>query len=480
MGLASSSGVPRKVYFSSVPIEATHGRPLDGSDARSRTRRRFLRSPGQVIVAGFAVMIALGTILLMLPTARSGPGGAPLITALFTATSATCVTGLITVDTPVYWTAFGQAVILLLIQVGGLGIMALASLVGLLLFRRMGLRTRLTAAHETKSDGIGDVRRVLVGVLKVSLLMEAVVALFLTGRFIVGYDEPPVRAAYLGVFHAVSAFNNAGFALFSDNLISYATDPWICLPIAAAIIIGGLGFPVLLELRREFRRPLKWSIHTRLTLATYFGILVIAVVFVTVNEWNNPLTLGALDEPGRVVAGFFQGIVPRTAGFNSVDYGLMKDSTLLSTMVFMFIGGGSAGTAGGIKVTTFIILLFVITAEVRGGRDVNIADRRIGARVQRQALTVALLSLGLVMSTTLVLLEITSLPLRDVLFETVSAFATVGLSTGITAELPALGQLVLISLMFIGRLGPITLVSALALREKQLGYTLPEGRPLIG
>lgn len=237
---------------------------------------------------------------------------------------------------------------------------------------------------------------------------------------------------------------------------------------------------MLLELRRELTRPRKWSIHTKLAMLTYFGILLVAVVFVTANEWNNPATLGALDEPGRLLAGFFQGVVPRTAGFNSLDYGQMKDGTVLATTVFMFIGGGSAGTAGGIKVTTFIILLFVILAEVRGGRDVNVADRRIGSRVQRQALTVALLSMGLVMSTTLLLLEITSLLLRDVLFETVSAFATVGLSTGITAQLPGIGQLVLAALMFVGRLGPITLVSALALREKQLGYTLPEGRPLIG
>ncbi len=416
----------------------------------------------------------------MLPIARSGPGGAPFVTALFTATSATCVTGLTTVDTPVYWTGFGQAVILLLIQVGGLGIMALASMVGLLLFRRMGLRTRLTAAQETKSTALGDVRGVLLGVLKVSLIIEAVVAGVLTARFLLGYGEPPARALYLGVFHAISAFNNAGFALFSDNLMGFATDPWICLPIAAALILGGVGFPVLLELRREFGRPRKWSIHTRLTLVTYFGLLIIAVVFVTANEWNNPETLAAFDGPGRLVAGFFQGVTPRTAGFNSLDYGLMKDGTLLATTVLMFIGGGSAGTAGGIKGTTFIILFFVILAEVRGGRDVNVGDRRIDHRVQRQALAVALLSVGLVVSTTLLLLEITSLPLRDVLFETVSAFATVGLSTGITADLSYLGQFVLIGLMFVGRLGPITLVSALALREKQLGYTLPEGRPLIG
>ncbi|MDO5735474.1 MAG: potassium transporter TrkG [Propionibacteriaceae bacterium] len=446
----------------------------------SRTRRRFLRSPGQVIVLAFGGAVLLGTALLLLPMSRSGPGGADLVTALFTATSAVCVTGLITVDTATYWTGFGQFVILALIQVGGLGIMALASLVGLVLFRRMGLRTRLTAAQETKSAGLGDVRGVLVGVLKISLLIEAIVAVLLTLRFLTSYGEPWGRALTLGIFHAISAFNNAGFALYSDNMVGFASDPWICLPICAAIILGGLGFPVLLELRRQLRTPKRWSIHTRLTLATYFGLLVVAVVFVTANEWNNPATLGALDESGRLVAGIFQGVVPRTAGFNSVDYGQMKDGTLLATTVLMFIGGGSAGTAGGIKVTTFIILFFVIVAEVRGGRDVNVADRRIGSRVQRQALTVALLSMGLVMSTTLLLLEITSLPLRDVLFETVSAFATVGLSTGITAQLPVVGQLVLAGLMFVGRLGPITLVSALALREKQLGYTLPEGRPLIG
>ncbi|MEO7589377.1 MAG: potassium transporter TrkG [Arachnia sp.] len=459
--------------------DATHGWRLTRPATR-KARHRFLRSPGQAIVTAFAAGVLIGTLLLMLPISRVGPGGAPFITALFTATSAICVTGLITVDTATYWTGFGQVVILALIQVGGLGIMALASLVGLLMFRRMGLRTRLTAAHETKSTGLGDVRSLLIGVGKVSLLIEAVVAVLLTGRFLLGHGEQPGRAIYLGIFHAVSAFNNAGFALYSDNLVGFATDPWVCLPIAAALILGGLGFPVLLELRRELVRPRKWSIHTRLTLATYFGLLVVAVVFVTANEWNNPATLGALDEPGRLLAGFFQGVVPRTAGFNSVDYGQMKDGTILASTVLMFIGGGSAGTAGGIKVTTFIILFFVILAEVRGGRDVNVADRRIGSRVQRQALAVALLSLGLVMSTTLLLLEITSLPLRDVLFETVSAFATVGLSTGITAQLPVLGQLVLAGMMFVGRLGPITLVSALALREKELGYTLPEGRPLIG
>ncbi len=442
--------------------------------------RPLFRHPAQVIVSAFAAAVVVGTVLLVLPVARTGPDGAPALTALFTATSAVCVTGLITVDTPTYWSGFGQAVILGLIQVGGFGIMTLASLVGLLLSRRMGLRSRLTAAAETKSVGLGDVRTVLVGVAKVSLLFESVTAVLLTGRFLWGYDEPLGRAVYHGVFHSVSAFNNAGFALYSDSLMGFVDDPWICLPIAVAVIFGGLGFPVLLELRRHLGRPSGWSLHTRLTLATSAALLVGGTLFVTASEWSNPATLGALDAPGRVLAGFFQAVMPRTAGFNSVDYGQMHEGTLLGTDVLMFIGGGSAGTAGGIKVTTFVILFYVIYAEVRGESHVNAADRRIGERVQRQALTVALLSVGLVMSAALLLLELSELPTRDVLFEAISAFSTVGLSTGITADLPPAGQVVLVLLMFVGRLGPITLVSALALREKQQRYILPEGRPLIG
>ena len=455
--------------------------PIGSTSPRARlSSRRVFRHPAQVIVFAFAVAVAVGTILLMLPVARVGAEGAPLLTALFTSTSAVCVTGLVTVDTPTYWSGFGQVVILGLIQVGGFGIMTLASLVGLLLSRRMGLRTRLTAAAETKSIGMGDVRAVLVGVAKVSLLFEVVTAALLAGRFLVGYDEPFGRALYLGVFHGVSAFNNAGFALYSDSLMGFATDPWICLPIAVAVIFGGLGFPVILELRRHLRRPRQWSLHTRLTVGTSAVLLGIGTLFVTASEWSNPGTLGTFDTPGRLLAGFFQAVMPRTAGFNSVDYGQMREGTLLGTDALMFIGGGSAGTAGGIKVTTFVLLMFVIVAEVRGEKHVNAADRRIGERVQRQALTVALLSIGMIAVATLVLLEITEFTTGQVLFETVSAFATVGLSTGITADLPGGGQVVLVVLMFMGRLGPITLVSALALRERQLRYTLPEGRPLIG
>jgi trk system potassium uptake protein len=446
-------------------------------------RRRWLprfRHPAQVIVVAFAVAVAVGTGVLMLPIAREGPGSAPLLTALFTATSAVCVTGLIVVDTPVYWSAFGQVAILAMIQVGGFGIMTLASLVGLLIWRRLGLRSRLIAAAETKHVGLGDVGRVVVGVIKVSLLFEALTAALLTARFALGYDQGLLRAIELGVFHAISAFNNAGFALFSDNLIRFAGDPWICVPIAVAVILGGIGFPVLFELRRRLLRPRGWSLHTKLTIGMTVVLLVSSTVFLALAEWGNPRTLGRLEPTDRLLSAFFNATMLRTAGFNSYDPGQLNSGTLLGSDVVMFIGGGSAGTAGGIKVTTFVLLLFVIWAEVRGDTEVSVLDRRIEPRVWRQALSVALFSVAAVVISTFVLLEMTQISFDALLYESVSAFATVGLSTGITATLPPAGQLVLIALMFIGRLGPISLVSALAMRERHRLFHVPEGRPLIG
>ena len=433
-----------------------------------------------MVVGGFGLAVLVGTLLLMLPVAQPGIDWTDPVTALFTATSAVCVTGLVVVDTGTYWSTFGEVVILALIQVGGLGTMTLASLLGLAISRKLGLRARVTAATETKAVGLGDVRGVVLGVARTSLVVEAAVAVVLALRFWAAYDVSPGRAAYLGVFHSVSAFNNAGFALWPDSLVRFATDPWICLPIAASVIVGGIGFPVILELRKRLRTPRAWSMHTKMTLWATAVLLVLGTLVITANEWRNPATLGQLDTPGRLLAGFFQAVMPRTAGFNSVDTGAMLEGSLLVTVVLMFIGGGSAGTAGGIKVTTFVLLLLVIWAEVRGERDVQAFDRRIGERVVRQALTIALLSVGLVVASTVVMVELTGLRTAIVLFEVTSAFATVGLSTGITADVGTAGHLVLAVLMFVGRLGPITLVSALALRERQRLYHHPEGRPLIG
>jgi potassium uptake TrkH family protein len=440
-----------------------------------------LRRPGVVVALGFAGMILLVTLLLMLPVAHERGVTTSFREALFTATSAVCVTGLIVVDTPTYWSTFGEIVIVSGIQFGGFGFMTSASLLGLLVARRLGLRTRVLAAAETRSLGLGDVRRVIRGVALVSVTVEATVALMLAARFWIGYDLGPGRALYHGLFHAVSSFNNAGFALYTDNLIGFATDPWICLPIAAAVIIGGIGFPVIFELRRELRTPRRWSVHTKITLLTTALLLVGGTALVTAFEWRNPGTLGPLGTAEKLLVGFFQGgVQPRTAGFNSIDYAQAHETSLLVTDGLMFIGGGSAGTAGGIKVTTFMLLLFAIIAEVRGDPSVDAFGRQVPTAVLRQALSVALLGVALVGAGTLALLAVSGLDLDRVLFETVSAFATVGLSTGITATLPPAGQYILIGLMFVGRIGPITMASALALRERRKLFRLPEERAIVG
>lgn len=450
-----------------------------------RVRNRELASrlrlhPAQAVASGFAVTILAGTALLLTPVAKAGPGAATPVEALFTATSAVCVTGLVVVDTPTFWTPFGQAVILVLIQLGGLGIMIFASLIGLVLARRISVRSRLYAAAEAKVLGLDDVRGVVRGIVGISLTIEAALFVVLFLRFLLGYGYSFGDAAWHGVFHAVSSFNNAGFALYSDSLMAFVADPFICLPIAAAIILGGLGFPVIMQLRKEFRHPLHWTMNTKLVLWATVVLLAAGSVYITVIEWDNPGTLGGLDPWARVLAGFFQSVQTRTAGFNSVDIAAMHDETWLGMDILMFIGGGPAGTAGGIKVTTFAVLFFIMLTELRGEGAVNIFGKRVSRAVHRQAITVVLIAVAAVVAGTGSLMLLTGENLDRALFETVSAFATVGLSTGITPTLSEPAQVVLIVMMFLGRLGPLTLGSAIALRERRVLYEYPKERPAIG
>lgn len=476
--------------------------PTSGrATGRSLIRLPHLRHPAQVIALSFTVTLAIGTALLMLPAAvasappsdvlpaqTSPTGGAPFVDAVFTASSALFVTGLVVVDTATYWSSFGHVVILALIQIGGLGVMTFASLMGLVLAHRLGLRSRLITSASLGTVGLGDIRGVLRGVATVAFLVEGLVTLALAVRFVLGYGYTPGRALWHGFFHAVSAFNNAGFALYSDNLMGFVTDPWVILPLALAVIIGGLGFPVLLELRRHYRLPrglsmkmkMKMSMSTKIVLVGTGALLVVSTVTITALEWGNPATLGPLDVPGKVLAGFFTAVVARTAGFNSLDVSAMNTQTWFAHDVFMFIGAGPAGTAGGIKITTFTVLFFIIVTEVRGETAVNLFGRRVPRSVHREATTVALLAVATVMAATWILLITTRFTLDQLLFEVISAFGTVGLSTGITHELPAAGQLILVVLMFAGRIGPITVASALALRTRTLLYDLPKERPLIG
>ncbi|WP_339329046.1 TrkH family potassium uptake protein [Streptomyces formicae] len=463
-----------------MAVSATKGHGMH------RTRwAALLAHPARVVVGAFAAAIAFGTALLVLPVSAANGLPTGVVPAVFTATGAMSG-GLSLVDTGTHWSLFGELVVLGLIQFGGFGIMAFASLLGLLVSGRLRLSLQLTAQAETRSLGIGDVRRVLLGIARITAAVELTAAVWLALRFHFGQGQPIGQAAYSGLFHAVSAFNNAGFGLRQDNLVGYASDFWVLAPIALACILGSIGFPVLLELLRSRRRGTfarsarHWSLHTRLTLFTTAVLLAAGSVLTWLLEWTNPGTLAPLAWPDKLMNGFFNAVTARTAGFNSVDVGEMRPATLLVTTVLMFIGGGSASTAGGIKVTTFALLAAAILAEARGDTAVEVMGRRVAPGVVRQALTVALLGVGAVMLATIIVLTISDESMEAVLFETTSAFGTCGLTTGITADLPVAGQLVLIALMFVGRLGPITLASALALRERGRRYQLPEERPVIG
>ncbi len=447
---------------------------------RSAAGSDRLRHPATVLAVGFGAAILIGTAALATPLATAADDSAHWLTALFTATSAVCLTGLVVVDTASYWSDFGEVVIAVLIQVGGLGIMTLATLVTLLISGRIGLRARMSTQLETKSVNAANMRHVVRKVVLFSLVCEVIVAAVLTGRFAIGYGEPFGRALYLGGFHAVSAFNNAGFALWPDNLMRFVTDPWICLTIAIAVIVGGLGFPVVFELLRSWRHPTRWSMLTRLTMSLTVILLTVGTLVFLTTEARNPDTMGPLDNSGKLLASFFASVMPRSGGFNSIDIGQMEPSSWLVTDVLMFIGGGSAGTAGGIKLTTFGFLLFIVWAELRGETQVNISHRRLPESTQRQAVTIGLLGVLLVGTSTWLLMTMTPHNLDQVLFEAVSAFSTNGLSTGITADISLAGHVLLSLLMFVGRIGPLTVGSALALKKRTRHYELPEERMIVG
>jgi len=446
---------------------------------RARRAARF-GHPAQVIVQAFAATVVVGTCLLMLPWATAGEESAPFDDALFTATSAVCVTGLVTVDTGTYWSTFGQIVILGLIQVGGIGIMTMATLIAVLFSRRLGLRARLIARAETKVLTSADVRRVVRRVVVFSVATELVAAVVLSIRFWLGHDGTFGSGVYQGVFHAISAFNNAGFSTNGNSLVGFNTDPWILLTVALAVIVGGIGFPVVFELAREWRVPGNWSVLTRLTVVTTVGLLVVGTAVYLIAEARNPQTLGPMNDGDKLINAFFSGVMPRTAGFNSIDIGALRPETMFATDVLMFIGGGSAGTAGGIKVTTFGLLAFVIWAQVRGEHCVRVGRRQVPADNERQALAVALMSITVVVVAAFTLLSITSFDFEAVLFETISAFGTVGLSTGITGSLPEVGEYLVTVLMFVGRVGPLTFATALAFRQRARRYEVPEERTIIG
>ncbi|EEG76449.1 TrkH family potassium uptake protein [Dethiobacter alkaliphilus] len=422
-------------------------------------------SPAKILVVGFAAVIFIGALLLTLPIATHS-GQISFLDALFTATSAVCVTGLVVVDTGTYFTVFGQTVIMILIQIGGLGIMTAATVVFILLGKKITLRERLVIKEAMNQITMEGLVRLVQIVILLTFAVEAVGALLLSTRFIPEYGLG--TGLFYSVFHAVSAFSNAGFDLIGEgrSLTPFANDPVILLTIAALFILGGLGFSVVMEFYQK-RRLRRLTLHTKMVLIISSVLLVLGTVIIFVMEYNNPETLGQLGFLGKVLNAFFTSATTRTAGFNSVPTGGLLHPTLFFMLALMFIGASPGSTGGGIKTTTFGGLLVAVISTIRGSDDPVIFKKQIPVEILRRALSIAVISITLVFLVTLLLLITEGGELLPVFFEAMSAFGTVGLSTGITGELSPLGRIIIIITMFAGRLGPLTLMFALARRMQK-------------
>ena len=442
-----------------------------------KPQRRLRRppSPALSLLTVFLVLISVGTLLLMLPIATNEGISTRFIDALFTATSAACVTGLVVVDTATHWSPFGQVVILLLIQAGGFGIMAGSTLL-LLIFigRRTTLRDRVVVNESLGGLQLGAVSTLLKRIAIFTLVTEAAGAVVLSVSFMAGPEAGPTwhpLGIWWGVFHAVSAFNNAGFDLTGGyRSLSPFIDDWtVLLTIAILLSLGGLGFAIVGDAVSK-RRWARMALETKLVLATTAALLVGGTLLIGFTEWSNPATLGALPEEQRLLNAVFESATLRTAGFTALDTGAFSEATLFVVMALMFIGGASGSTAGGIKVNTFSVLLIAITSTVRGQPSAMAFGRRVQHAVVYRALAVALLALAFVFVIGLGLTLTMEATFVQTLFEAVSAFGTVGATTGITPDLTDPARIITTFAMFVGRLGPLTLVLALAARARPVPY----------
>jgi len=435
-------------------------------------------SPYQILSLGFAGLILSGALLLMTPAATNGKG-LKFIDALFTATSAVCVTGLVVVDTGTYFSNFGQMVIILLIQAGGLGIMTMATLMALLVGKKINLRERLLMQEAMNQLTVSGIVRLTRYVILVTLLIEFIGGTILAVRW---FEEFGLRGIYFGYWHAVSSFCNAGFDLFGEfrSLTSYVDDWTINLVITSLIIIGGIGFSVIADLRDNTYHYNRYSYHTKVVLVTTVFLIVGGTIGIYCLERSNPATLKHLSWQGQLLGSYFQSVTPRTAGYNTLAIGEMRDATIFFITLLMFVGASPASTGGGIKTTTFAVLLAAFRALIKGKQDAELFDRRIAQHVVYKSFSLIFIASALVVFVTMAMSITEDAPFLNLLFEVVSAFGTVGLTTGITPSLTSAGKFWLILTMFVGRVGPVTFVLALAMQAKKTLVQYPEGKISIG
>lgn len=444
--------------------------------------RNHYLTPARILVLGFAALITLGTLLLMLPSASANHESTAFVDALFTATSAVSVTGLVVVDTGTYWSTFGKGVILLLIQIGGIGFMSMATLFAVILGKRITLRERLVIQQAVGQNTLSGVVKFSLYMLILTFGIELVGTIFLSFRFVPEFGWQ--KGVGYALFHAISAFCNAGFDLMGNgkSLTHYVNDPLVILPVAMLVILGGLGFTVILDTVTHYKSH-RFSLHTKLVFLMTGILLATGTVFYLLLEWNNPETLGELSLSGKILAGFFQSVTTRTAGFNSIDTGSLTNASKMLTVALMFIGGSPASTAGGIKTVTFGVLLIMAYSVIQGKEEVEIFHRKIPFDVVNRGITILVIGLlTLVIITMLMTVLEPAHSFMDHLFEVTSAFGTVGLSTGITGQLGTPAKLLLVFTMFAGRVGTLTIAFALAHRQSRYKNLVryPHERIMVG
>ncbi|MDW7672383.1 MAG: TrkH family potassium uptake protein [Bacillota bacterium] len=424
-------------------------------------------NPARVLVLGFVAVITLGMLLLLMPAASRNNQSVGLVNALFTATSAVCVTGLVVVDTGTHWTLFGKTVIAILIQVGGIGFMSMATLFAVILGKQITLRERLIIQQAVGQDTLSGVVRFALYMLTLTLVVQSLGVMFLSFRFIPEYGL--MTGLGYAVFHSISAFCNAGFDLIGNgrSLTPYVNDPLVSLTIGSLIILGGLGFTVILDALSHYK-TFRFTLHTRLVLLITGFLLAVGTAVFLVLEWNNPATLGDLPLFSKLLAGFFQSLTTRTAGFNTIDTAGLTSASQVWAVVLMFIGGSPASTAGGIKTITFGVMIIMTVSVIQGKEEVEIFKRKIPYEIVNRAITIFVIGIILLVTATMLLLILENqFPFIAILFEVTSAFGTVGLSTGITSLLSTPGKLLLIVTMFTGRVGTLTIAFALAKRQNR-------------
>ncbi|WP_426349494.1 TrkH family potassium uptake protein [Alloiococcus sp. CFN-8] len=439
-------------------------------------------NPVEILAVGFFVLIIIGAFLLSLPISSAEGKATNFLDSLFTSTSAVCVTGLVTLDTGTHWSYFGKTIIIVLIQIGGIGFMSFATLISLILGKKISLKERLIMQESMNTFSIQGLVKLAKYVLIFTFSIEFLGGLFLSSQFIPEYGL--LKGSYYSLWHSISAFCNAGFDLFGNftSLTAYADNPVVILTIAALIVIGGLGFIVWSDIF-NFRKTKRLSVHSKIVITITAILIAGGALLMLLFELKNPETLGKLTNGEKVLNALFASITPRTAGFNSISIEGMTTSGIFLTIILMFIGGSSGSTAGGTKVTTIGVLFMTLVAVAKGREDTEVFKRRIPKDIIYKAFTIVTIGLFIVIAVTMIL-SITEpgASIESLLFETTSAYGTVGLSAGLTGNLSFVGKIVLIFTMYCGRVGPLTVVLAVISRRKKNGNGVkyPEDRIIVG